>query len=242
MEDDSPSDTSLLTTEPVVPESDEDSAFREKLKSEILALGAVTNRGQIASDDEKDLVIDLVYQLEAMNPTYVTNDESSYGTWELVYSDVEPFRSSPFFMAVRDFFGDDDERASTAFNLHRLATSTSEIGKVKQIIEAGSLTSEVDLKVGTIPSIPFAVTGTVISKASITPSGQDGYDVTVETTKVENSSVLKFLDGLVEVPVKQIFERIRGSTPTVSMSTYYLDDTMRISRTRDEHLFVYLKR
>mmetsp|Transcript_22332 Transcript_22332/g.36924 ORF Transcript_22332/g.36924 Transcript_22332/m.36924 type:complete len:295 (+) Transcript_22332:82-966(+) len=244
---DFPSDTSSMVEEEPEspPESEEDVTYREKLKSEIIALGATTNRGQIASEDEKDIVIDLVYQLESMNPSPKTNIAASYGTWELVYSDVELFRSSPFFMAVRDLFGDDDEKASQAFSLHRLATSTSEIGKVKQVLGPSTLVSEVDLKVGTIPSLPFAITGTVVSDAEVTANGDQSLQVTVGKTKVSNSNILKFLnleDMGAAVPVKDVFERLRGSVPTVPLNTYYLDDTMRISRTQDEHFFVYIRR
>lgn len=34
---------------------------------------------------------------------------------------------------------------------------------------------------------------------------------------------------------------LRGSVPESKLSTYYLDENMRISRTPDDHVFVYVK-
>jgi hypothetical protein len=81
--------------------------LREKIKQEISVIAAATNRGQLATQEEKDTVCDLTYQLEALNPIPETTNSSAIGgTWELIYSDVQPFRSSPFFMAVGTLFGD----------------------------------------------------------------------------------------------------------------------------------------
>jgi hypothetical protein len=54
----------------------------------------------------------------------------------------------------------DRERGETAFALHRAATSNGEIGRVRQIISASELISEVDLRVGLISGIPFSMQGT----------------------------------------------------------------------------------
>jgi PAP_fibrillin len=83
------------------------SQLRDSIKKEIMVLAATTNRGQLATQDEKDAVADLVYQLENLNPTPVTTDTSKLGgTWDLIFSDVQPFRSSPFFMAIGELFSD----------------------------------------------------------------------------------------------------------------------------------------
>jgi hypothetical protein len=54
----------------------------------------------------------------------------------------------------------DRERGETAFALHRAAASNGEIGRVRQIISASELISEVDLRVGLISGIPFSMQGT----------------------------------------------------------------------------------
>ena len=68
------------------------------LKSKLLALAAATARGEAASDSEKDQVRELVGTLEsAMDQESAVYDQM-LGTWELVFSDTQLFRSSPFFM------------------------------------------------------------------------------------------------------------------------------------------------
>lgn len=65
---DSPSDYDPQDLPPVeksvsVSYSDEDEAIRDALKRELLLLASVTNRGEYASSEERDLVIDIVTQL-----------------------------------------------------------------------------------------------------------------------------------------------------------------------------------
>lgn len=104
-----------------------------------------------------------VAQLESLAPAVPSELE---GRWELLYSDVAPFRVSPFFLTVRPtrtstaprrpaltlspppdlqvgkLFGD-AQASEDFFRLHRLATSSGEIGKVSQLITKMELVSEV---------------------------------------------------------------------------------------------------
>lgn len=55
----------LSTEKKVSVDIDEDDAIiRDELKRELLLLSSVTNRGQCASQEEENLVVDLVTQLE----------------------------------------------------------------------------------------------------------------------------------------------------------------------------------
>ena len=56
-----------------------------------------------------------------------------------MYSDTQPFRSSPFFMAIGELFGEEKDRAETLFAFHRAATSIGEIGRVRQTISESML-------------------------------------------------------------------------------------------------------
>ena len=97
---------------------EDDAAIRDELKRELILLASVTNRGTCASTEENNLVVDLVAQLEALNPT-VDPALNSQGDWELCYSSTQSFRSSPFFLAIRAFLGDDNKAmADTAFTIH----------------------------------------------------------------------------------------------------------------------------
>ena len=85
-------------------------------------MASVTNRGTCASTEEENLVVDLVTQLEALNPT-ANPAENSQGDWELCYSSTQSFRSSPFFLAIRAFLGDEKEVAENLFTIHDRATT-----------------------------------------------------------------------------------------------------------------------
>ena len=89
MEDDSaPSDydaDDLVETErhATLDEDEDDAIIRDELKRELLLLASVTNRGEYATSDETNIIIDMVTQLEVR--TYVTSTSSS---------------SSPFFQKL----------------------------------------------------------------------------------------------------------------------------------------------
>lgn len=56
-----------------------------------------------------------------------------------MYTDTQPFRCSPFFMALGEVFGEEKGQAETLFSLHRAATSNGEIGRVRQTISESML-------------------------------------------------------------------------------------------------------
>jgi hypothetical protein len=73
----------------------------EQLKGSILRVAAASNRGENSDRAEKDQVLRLVQLMEGQNPTADPCSDKAHGTLELVYSDANLFRSSPFFMAGR---------------------------------------------------------------------------------------------------------------------------------------------
>eukprot|EP00903_Cladosiphon_okamuranus_P008675 g8314.t1 len=234
-------DSAGSSTLPVVL-ADDNPELRETMKREILSIAATSNRGQVATQEEKDSAMDLIFQLEALNPTPdATNVNTIGGAWELVYTDTQPFRCSPFFMALGEVFGEEKGQAETLFSLHRAATSNGEIGRVRQTISEAMLVSEIDLKVGLLPGLPMALKGTVVSKARLNPTSSDSFSVAVESTSVTNNNILSFLDNAVEVPVERVYSNIQGSVPESKLSTFYLDDDMRISRMSNDHVFVFVR-
>lgn len=121
-DDPAPSDydsDDLGTEKRVSVDTDEDdAAIRDELKRELILLASVTNRGACATTEENNLVVDLVTQLEALNPT-ADPALNSQGDWDLCYSSTQSFRSSPFFLAIRAFLGDDNKAvAENAFAIH----------------------------------------------------------------------------------------------------------------------------
>ena len=251
-DDGSPSDYDTSDLPPVskevaVDEKEEDVSIRDDLKRELLLLASVTDRGAYCSKEEKDIVTDLVAQLEALNPT---KDPASIkhckGEWDLGYASTQLFRSSPFFQSIRAAVGDDQkEVAENGFALHEQATSGSRVGRVRQTVTSDKLISEVDLEVGMLPGIPMSIKGTVISTASLDVVSDKQWELRIENTKVTGSNI-PFFDTLkdmlqVELPVGDFYSSIQGQVPVVPLTTFYADDTLRITRDVDDNLFVFIR-
>ena len=226
--DDAPSDYDTSDLPPdekevTVDDNEEDSLIRDALKRELLLLASMTNRGEYASSDERDIVIDLVTQLEALNPTA---DPASYceGEWDLCLSSTQFFRSSPFFQAIRVAVGDDNKSiAENGFDLHDRATSNSRVGRVRQSITSDQLISEVDLEVGIAPGIPIKVKGTVVTSASLRIVSDEKWELQVENTRVKGSNIPIFNEIMendldIELPVSDFYNTIQGKVPVVPMS------------------------
>jgi hypothetical protein len=232
--------------EVTVDENEEDSLIRDALKRELLLLASVTNRGAYASNDESGLVLDLVSQLEALNPTANPAGHCE-GGWDLCFSSTQIFRSSPFFQAIRIAVGDDNKQvAENGFKLHDRATSGSRIGRVRQTITSNKLISEVDLIVGVVPGFPFKVTGTVVTTASMTIVTDELQELKVKNTKVKGSNIpivnqIMEEQLQLELPVGDVYSTVQGSIPVIPIHTYYVDESMRITRDVDENFFVYTR-
>jgi hypothetical protein len=95
---------------------------RRPLKVALLATAARTCRGEIATPQEKNVAKDIIEKLESLNPIEnPASSDYSLGKWELVYSNTNLFRSSPFFMAGRAQCKDGQEADTfnTFCDLHR---------------------------------------------------------------------------------------------------------------------------
>jgi hypothetical protein len=249
--DDAPSDydsTDLQGEKSVsVDSKEEDAIIRDALKRELLLLSSVTDRGEYATKDEQNILIDLVSQLEALNPTEEPAANSE-GEWDLCLSSTHLFLSSPFFQSIRVALGDDNKAiAQNFFDIHDRATTASRIGRVRQTITSDLLLSEVDLQVGVLPGMPFRVQGTVVTKANIEVVSRDTFEARVQTTQVKGSNVPilnQILDDFspnLELPVDQVYQTVQGKIPVVPFKTYYVDEAMRIVRDVDDNFFVFTR-
>ncbi|KAL7481910.1 hypothetical protein ACHAW6_007591 [Cyclotella cf. meneghiniana] len=251
-DDDYPSDYDADDLQPptktvAVDIDEDDAAIRDELKRELILLASVTNRGMCASTEESNLVVDLVTQLEALNPT-ADPASNSQGDWELCYSSTQSFRSSPFFLAVRSFFGDENKSmAENAFDIHDRATTASRVGKVRQIIDESNseLVSEYELSVGLMPGLPIRVKGTVVTSAELRVIAPETWELKVKGTRVKGSNVPffdQFLDdNAVELPVGDFYQTVSGSVPIAVLKTFYVDEALRITRDVDDNFFVFTR-
>jgi hypothetical protein len=231
-----------------VDKKEEDEVIRDALKRELLLLSSVTNRGEYATKDEQNILIDLVAQLEALNPT----DDPAHaqpGEWDLCLSSTQFFRSSPFFQSIRAIAGDSNKATvETAFDIHDRATTSGRVGRVRQIIspESDRLVSEVDLEVGMMPGFPIRLKGTVVTSATMKVTNSDSFETQIEKTTVTGSNVPllnQWLDDLkLELPVADAYMFIGGGkVPVIPNRIFYLDEGMRIVRDQDDNLFVFTR-
>jgi len=201
--------------------NEDDATIRDALKRELLLLSSVTNRGECANKDEQDILVDLVNQLEALNPTAEPSSKCE-GEWSLCLSSTQLFRSSPFFQSIRVAVGDENKQiADNGFELHDRATTGSRIGRVRQIIESNKLISEVELEVGMMPGLPFRIKGTVVTTANLKVSASETWDLEIISTQVKGSNVPllnQFLDDLkLELPVGEVYKTVQGKVPVIKM-------------------------
>ena len=73
--------------------------MRSELKISLLRIGAVSDRGQFASAIESARAAEVVSLLEGF-ASEAASTSALAGTWDLVYTDVEPFRASPFWWTL----------------------------------------------------------------------------------------------------------------------------------------------
>lgn len=219
---------------------------RLTLKNKLLQIGAKSNRGEFLAS--KDEVSDIITNLESLNPALDSVDEASKptikGEWELVYTDAQLFESSPFFLVVRELLGTSEaNKANEIFRMHRAATATGQIGRIKQIISSDELTSKVELKVGILPGQPFSILGTVVSTASCSIEDDYNLRLKIKDTKIEDSNLpfFKSIESLAKIPVSNVVQTLFKKVPESLLVTYYIDDTMRITRNQDDSIFVYTR-
>lgn len=206
-----------------IDENEEDVSIRDALKRELLLLSSVTNRGEYCSKDEQNILVDLVAQLEALNPT-ANPARNCQGEWDLCLSSTQFFRSSPFFQSLRVAIND-KALINNGFDLHDRASTPSRVGRVRQTIDDNNtLTSSLDLQVG-IPLLPLRVEGTVVTIATMKVVSDDLAELQIVKTQVRGSNI-PFLneyleDPRLDLPMRDLYQTLNGKVPVVPMKTYY---------------------
>lgn len=191
-----------------------------------------------------DEVLDIISNLESINPAYdeVNKDFSLEGEWELMYTDTQLFESSPFFLTLRELLGKrfnfSTDRVNNIFNLHRSATSTGSIGRITQTITKSQLISKVEVKVGLLPGVPFSLKGLVVSTANALIEDQFTLKLKLVETKIAESNIPVY-KSLPESIRKINFGALGEIVPPCVLTTYYIDENMRITRNQDDNVFVY---
>ena len=239
---------------------------KEKIKEKIYKISAKTDRGQrlnklIAPMYQENLkeIRSLTKELIAFNSEI--NEEKLNGDWELIFSDVELFRSSPFFLAIEKAL-DNQKRSDLFFKLHQLQVCSfglSTIGKVSQKINftKREFISTFDTTIFGLTTIPIfgwfkllpTFGGRVITLANEISLNKNVLKMTLQKTKVSEVEGLKripiFSNLLMEkwYPVKNIWEKLpwNSNEPSLEVFIKYLDEDMRIIEDIYGSIFVYVR-
>ncbi len=84
----------------------------DEIKTKIYKIAAVTDRGQRLNklvapmyEEKENEMVDLIEDLKKIS--FEISEKSLSGEWELIFSNVELFRSSPFFLAIEKSLNDE---------------------------------------------------------------------------------------------------------------------------------------
>ena len=239
---------------------------KKEIKEKIYKISAKTDRGQrlnklIAPMYQENLkeIRSLTKELIAFNSE--VNEKKLNGDWELIFSDVELFRSSPFFLAIEKALNN-QKRSDLFFKLHQLQVCSfglSTIGKVSQKINftKREFISTFDTIIFGLTTIPIfgwfkllpTFGGRVITLANEISLNKNVLKMTLQKTKVSEVEGLKripiFSNLLMErwYPVKNIWEKLpwNSNEPSLEVFIKYLDEDMRIIEDIYGSIFVYVR-
>ena len=239
---------------------------KDVLKQEIYKLSALTDRGQ-----RLNKLISPIYQEKLTEINKVINDLKDYsepisedkisGEWELIFSNVELFRSSPFFLAIENALNN-KIKSDLFFKLHQLQVSSfglSTIGKISQTIdfqkkEFLSTFDTIIFGLTTIPIIGWfklfpTFGGSVTTLANELVLVDNKIRMSLQKTKVTEVEGLnkipifsKFLMNK-WYPVKDVWRKLPWNkvNPNCEVSIIFIDEDLRIMRDIYGSIFIYIR-
>ena len=239
---------------------------KKKIKEKIYKISAKTDRGQRLNKLIAPIYQENLKEIRSLTKELITfnsevNEEKLNGDWELIFSDVELFRSSPFFLAIEKALNN-QKRSDLFFKLHQLQVCSfglSTIGKVSQKINftKREFISTFDTTIFGLTTIPIfgwfkllpTFGGRVITLANEISLNKNVLKMTLQKTKVSEVEGLKripiFSNLLMEkwYPVKNIWEKLpwNSNEPSLEVFIKYLDEDMRIIEDIYGSIFVYVR-
>ena len=237
-----------------------------EVKKKIYQISAITDRGQRLNPfvspmyQEKSKEMEqLVNDLEKQNSEI--SEEKLSGEWELIYSTVELFRSSPFFLAIEKALND-EYKSNLFFKLHQLQVASfglSTIGRIAQNIdfEKKEFISTFDTIIFGLTTIPIlgwfkllpTFGGRVITLADELNLNDNILQMNLRKTKVSKVEGLNKIPIFSKLlmdrwyPVKEVWEKLpwNKESPSCEVSVIYLDDEIRIMKDIYGSIFVYVR-
>ena len=240
--------------------------LKEKLKQEIYKLSALTDRGQ-----RLNKLISPTYQEKLTEINNLINNLKSYslpitediisGEWELIFSNVELFRSSPFFLAIENALNN-KVKSDLFFKLHQLQVSSfglSTIGKISQKIdfqnkEFISTFDTIIFGLTTIPLIGWfklfpTFGGSVTTLADDLVLVDNKLKMSLDKTKVTKVEGLKEIPIFSKLlmnkwyPVKEVWMKLpwNKTNPNCEVSITFIDEDLRIMNDIYGSIFIYVR-
>ena len=238
----------------------------DELKKHIYQIAAVTDRGQRLNKliapmyQEKLKEMDaLIKSLESFKSE--VSEEMLSGEWELIYSTVELFRSSPFFLAIEKALND-EFKSNLFFKLHQLQVGSfglSTIGRIAQNIDfqKKQFISTFDTTIFGLTTIPIlgwfkllpTFGGRVITLSDELILENKILKMNLQKTKVSKVKGLNKIPLFSKLlmdkwyPVKEIWGKLpwNKEPPTCEVSVIYLDQELRIMKDKYGCIFIYIR-
>jgi len=238
----------------------------EEIKKKIYQIAAITDRGQRLNKliapmyQEKSKEMEkLIKSLENFNME--VSEEKLSGEWELIYSTVELFRSSPFFLAIEKALND-EYKSNLFFKLHQLQVGSfglSTIGRIAQNIdfEKKEFISTFDTIIFGLTTIPIlgwfkllpTFGGRVITLADELNLNNNILQMNLRKTKVSKVEGLNKIPIFSKLlmdrwyPVKEVWEKLpwNKESPSCEVSVIYLDEEIRIMKDIYGSIFIYIR-
>ena len=237
-----------------------------EVKKKLYQISAITDRGQRLNpfvspmyQEKLKEMEQLVNDLEKQNSEI--SEEKLSGEWELIYSTVELFRSSPFFLAIEKALND-KYKSNLFFKLHQLQVGSfglSTIGRIAQNIDFDKkeFISTFDTIIFGLTTIPIlgwfkllpTFGGRVITLADELNLNDNILQMNLRKTKVSKVEGLNKIPIFSKLlmdrwyPVKEVWEKLpwNKESPSCEISVIYLDDEMRIMKDIYGSIFIYIR-
>ena len=238
----------------------------DELKKKIYQIAAITDRGQRLNkliapmyQEKTEEMEELIKNLE--NFESEVSEETLSGEWELIYSTVELFRSSPFFLAIEKALNN-EFKSNLFFKLHQLQVGSfglSTIGRIAQKIdfEKKEFISTFDTTIFGLTTIPIfgwfkllpTFGGRVITLSDELTLEDKVLKMNLQKTKVSKVKGLNKIPLFSKLlmdrwyPVKEVWEKLPWNKehPSCDVSVIYLDNELRIMKDIYGSIFIYIK-
>ena len=238
----------------------------DELKKQIYQIAAVTDRGQRLNkliapmyQEKTKQIEELINSLKNFNSE--VSKETLSGEWELIFSTVELFRSSPFFLAIEKALNN-EFKSNLFFKLHQLQVGSfglSTIGRIVQNIdfEKNEFISTFDTIIFGLTTIPIlgwfkllpTFGGRVITLADELNLKDNSLQMNLQKTKVSKVEGLNKIPIFSKLlmdrwyPVKEVWEKLpwNKEIPSCEISIIYLDEEIRIMKDIYGSVFIYIR-